>query len=792
MNRLRSWLPPAVLVALPLVLYAPFLLGGKVLYWGVYLLQFYPWRALAVEQIRAGHWPLWNPYLGAGTPLAANLQTAAFYPPNVLFLLMPVERAFGWELALHVALAGLAAYYLGRTLGLSRFGALVAGLAYGGGGYVVARWVFPSMVYAAAWLPLMLAFTDRLIKRAISNIQYPISGRPGIGYWILDIGLLALVVGLQLLAGHAQTSFYSALIIAAFALTRLTQYAIRNTQYPRRLLLSIGALVAAALWGAALAAIQLLPTAELAAQSQRAGGLADLQFAFELSFWPWRLVSLLVPDFFGNPARGGYWAYGTYWEETAYLGVLPLVLAGLAVAAWWRKRRQEREGALSLVPFLGLLALLSILLALGKYTPLYPLVFRFVPGFDLFQAPARLMLGYALALPLLAGIGADSLALTPRVRSALRWTLLAGLGMAVAAAAVRFVLPAVRASFADGVLRLGLLLALAAGLLLLRGRRLPAGRWQALAAALLVLDLAIFGWGLAPGAEASVYHAPVETAEVLGAQPAGRAFVLYPYAREMYDEYVSLESFGATDAAYLQDLSRSLLPNLNVPHGLSVVGNYDPLTIGPYLDLWARLEGEHDAPPAFDEIWPLLDLFGARYLLSDGELPLPLLYEGSPRIYLNDQALPEAWIVGWARVVEEPVARVEALLDPGFDPREEVILSQPPSSPQETSSMAPAGSASVTREGPDLVVVQASAQRPGYLVLADAFYPGWRATVDGEPAEILAADHAFRAVALDAGEHTIVFQYAPRSFRVGAWVTLAALLLLGAAGAAAPPWGRPA
>ncbi len=111
---------PVALIVLPLVLYARLLFGGQVLYWGVYLLQFYPWRQLAVEQIQAGHWPLWNPYLGAGTPLAANLQTAAFYPLNVLFLLMPVERAFGWELALHVALAGLFAYYLGRTLGLDR------------------------------------------------------------------------------------------------------------------------------------------------------------------------------------------------------------------------------------------------------------------------------------------------------------------------------------------------------------------------------------------------------------------------------------------------------------------------------------------------------------------------------------------------------------------------------------------------------------------------------------------------------------------------------------------------
>ena len=182
----------------------------------------------------------------------------------------------------------------------------------------------------------------------------------------------------------------------------------------RRSLLAVGGLLLAAVWGAALAAIQLLPTAELAAHSQRAGNLTDLTFAYELSFWPWRLITLLAPDFFGNPARGEYWAYGTYWEEAAFVGVLPLMLAALALAAWWRKRKQSAGGPLSLVPFLALLCLVSILLALGNRTPLYPLLFRYVPGFGLFQAPARLTVGYALGIALLAGIGADtSCALRP-------------------------------------------------------------------------------------------------------------------------------------------------------------------------------------------------------------------------------------------------------------------------------------------------------------------------------------------------------------------------------------------
>jgi hypothetical protein len=784
MKATKALVPATILTAFPVILYAPFLLGGKVLYWGVYLLQFYPWRQLAIEQIHAGHWPLWNPYLGAGTPLAANLQTAAFYPPNLLFLLTPVERAFAWELALHVALAGLFAYFLGRTLELKPFGALVAGLAYGGGGYIVARWVFPSMVCAAAWLPLMLALTEKLIRRTIPDVQDSTSDRVlGVGHWTSATSLLALVIALQLLAGHAQTSFYSLLIVAAFAMTRIAQYAVQNMgqgkRRARNAAQGVGCLALSVLWGVALAAIQLLPTAELAANSQRAGTLTDLTFAYELSFWPWRIVSLLAPDFFGNPARNEYWAYGTYWEEAAYIGVLPLLLALLALASRWHKRREKVSGPLALVPFFATLSFLSLLLALGNHTPLYPLLFHIVPGFGLFQAPARLMIGYALGMALLAGTGVEALRLTPRTRTTLRIAAIAGLGILLAGVTARLALPSIHTSFGDSVIRLGATLALASGLLAFRAQWLRGSRWQALVIGLVAADLLAFGWGLAPGADAAIYSTPVSTAEFLQAAPPGRLFVGEPYAKETYDQYVSLSALGSSEPEYLQGLRKSLVPNLNSAHHLAGVGNYDPLTVGLYRDLSDMLRGERDAPPDLEEIRPLLNLFGARYLIANDQLDLPLLYDAGPRIYGNDDALPAAYVVHQARVIEDPQEQLDALRDPAFDPRSEVLLKRSPSIiPSAGAPAADGEQASVRREGPNRVTAQVNMAEPGYLVLTDTYYPGWQATVDGEPVEIQPANHAFRAVQLDRGEHAVVFEYAPLSFRLGAWITLGATLLL--------------
>jgi hypothetical protein len=783
----QDLLPAAVLTVFPVILYAPFLLGKKVLYWGVYLLQFYPWRQLAVEQIRAGHWPLWNPYLGAGTPLAANLQTAAFYPANLLFLLMPVEQAFAWELALHVALAGLCAYYLGRTLGLSSFGALISGLAYGGGGYVVAHWVFPSMVYAAAWLPLMLALVEKTVRSARRNTESPIANNRDL---IFGIGSLAFVTALQLLAGHAQTSFYSAVIVACFALVRLFRPGEGSrAKRIRGQVVAVASLLLAALWGLALAAIQLLPTAELVCHSQRAGALTDLRFAFELSFWPWRIIGLLAPDFFGNPARDGYWAYGTYWEEAAFVGVLSLILAALALASWWRGRKDRTQGTTpsepsSWVPFFSLLALLSLILALGNHTPLYPLLFRTVPGFGLFQAPARLMIGYALGVAMLAGIGAEALRLNPSTRTALRILILLGLGLVTAGAFARLALPDIRASFGSSVFRLGATLAVAAGLLLLRGRRLRGRCWEALVAGLIAVDLLAFGWGLAPGTDSAVYHAPVATAGFLQAQPSGRIHVAEPYAERVYDQYVSLGSFGSTDPEHLQGLRESLHPNLNAVHHLPGTGNYDPLTVGLYRDLADLLEGSPGAPSDPEQVRRLLMLFGVRYIVTDEGMDFPLIYDGGPQIYYDYQALPEVFVVARARVIEDEAARLETLLDPAFQPHTEVLLSRAPAIPlaepavdvgeDRPSQPDPL----LLRREPDRLMILVDMAQPGFLVLTDTYYPGWRATVDGQPTEILPANHAFRAVELGAGDHTVIFEYGPLSFRLGAWITLGAASLL--------------
>jgi hypothetical protein len=182
--------------------------------------------------------------------------------------------------------------------------------------------------------------------------------------------------------------------------------------------------------GVGLAAAQLLPTAELMRQSPRAER-AEYEFVMTYSFSPWRLATLLAPDLLGNPARGRFYGYGNYWEDAVYSGVLPLLLAFSAAVSGlfrWVRRRREPGPTDGLPLLLVAIGLVCVILGLGRNTPVFPFLYHNVPTFNLFQAPARMMVGLVFSLALLAGLGAERWH-TPAGR-ALYWTRLGTAGAA--------------------------------------------------------------------------------------------------------------------------------------------------------------------------------------------------------------------------------------------------------------------------------------------------------------------------------------------------------------------------
>ena len=788
------------------------------LYWGVTLYQFYPWHRLVVEAIRSGHLPLWNELLGNGAPLLANHQSATFYPLNLIYFLTPVELAMGYSVLLHLILAGLFAYAWGRTIGLTRFGATVTGLSFMLSGFFVSRTQFITVINGAAWLPLLLLLAERLVRRRT----------------LLDAIWLGLALALQFLAGHAQLWFYSVWAVMIYALARA--WSLRREQPQTGYVFAL--LVGALLLSVGLSAIQLLPTAELSLLSQRADGL-DYEEAMTYSFWPWRLLTLFAPNLFGSPATGDYWGYATYWEDAGYLGVLPLLLALGAAWGWSRdwlsararprlsptsdhpKERLEPEtrtektnGGLEgfLVPFLLLLALLALILAMGQNTPVYPLVFKYVPGFGAFRAPARFLLFFIFGISTLAGIGADRFRLTYGLKYVARLTV-AGAGAMLAVSLVMGQMDlSIEPTFAPAISRLALWVGLSAVIVLLSPIRTGPGNkestepdsrvarsplspavWYGLVICFIAVDLILFAAPLTPTIDPALYRTSTDTDQYLVTRAdRDRVFATYNYAyNTKFDSYLNFSDWGSTDLAHWLSFREMLVPNLNTFSGTPGVNNDEPLVVGRWRVLMDTLRNAD---------WPdrlrLLRMMNVGYVLAEDPPHGLSSVESAPHLYRLHEPLPRAWVVPRARIIVAPDDLMSEMIVATFDPTNEVLLEIPHNSQDqfneldlENTDHPPDHSSSNTVQSPqyppavislreevnrrtiDLVMSQ-----PGYLVLAYSYYPGWRATVDGQLTELLPANYAFMALPMDAGEHHVVLNYQPVSFMLGAAVSFLSVL----------------
>lgn len=731
----KYW-PEVVAVAAPLIVFWQITIGGQVLYWGLPSLQFVPWRVLVNQAFAQGQLPLWTPLLGMGAPLLANYQSAPFYPPNLLASVLNPALAISWLAVLHLSLGGLGLVRLARHLGLNQFGVAVAGLAFGLSGYLTGRMWFITINNAVVWLPWVVLLAP-----------------PGWGqrYGLLRFTGLVAVIALQLLSGHAQSAFYTLALAGVWMVWRVLWIrpdGARPRQLFRSLLINLALFGLAVFFAVAISALQLIPTYELLSQSPRASS-ADYDFVATYSLWPWRLLTFFAPSLFGHPADHNYFGYATFWEDNAYIGLLPLLFAlyafyqGIRLA--WQRWRQasNRLGSLEstligqYVPLLVVLAFVSLLLAFGKNTPIFPFFYRFVPGFNLFQAPARMLIWYTFAISLLAGVGAHLWQASERKRYWARLSIAGSLAIVLLCVVGTYTLTNARAI----VIGAGLAWAAAIGavafiLLLLQGE---GGWWRWAVIALITLDL---GW-------AGLRATPLTTQAFYKRTPAftqnnGR---LFEFAADEYRvKFVDLLPFNSFEPLNSQAYRDSLLTNLNVLSNLPSANNFDPLLPSRYMQYRALMETN----PKLLDLADVSALVKPDYTVS--ERPEPV----------------QRWrVVYHAQPVSTPAQALALVSQPTFDPDQTVILETPP------ASATRYGLALQTNTTTQTVTLDQS----GYVVLSDTYYPGWRVRVDGQEQPLLIADLNFKAVAVPAGTHTVSFDYAPFSVTLGLVVSAIASVL---------------
>ncbi len=721
----------------------------------------YPTYRFAAASLQAGDGsaslttslPLWNPHLYGGAPFLADMQTGLFYPPNLLlFLLAPnfSYKAMEWLAAFHVFLAGLFTYFCLRYLEpgrpLRRGAALLGAVAFMFSDMFTVHFGNLNLIAVAAWLPLVFfLFWHALRTRRLT--------------WAIGAGA---VLGLATLEGHLQITLYIGLTLALLATLeaiRRPQFTIHNSQFAIRLWPFL-ALAVSALVAIGLAALVLLPALEYTRLSPRAG--LSYRDAARYSLVPALLGEMVVPGLFASREPGLYWGV---WDRVApgYLGLFPLILAGLAVLL----RRGRRVGAFVV------LAVVAFLLALGGESVVHGWTYLVLPGFRQLRAPARVVLLLDFALAALAALGLDRL-LSPLERRARRtfesaWRGLLWLGGAAAVVGGAWAYLAIfqsqdrdptlfwRVSMAGSSVIWALVL-LAAGLAWLAARRsgrLRRGTLAWLAVGLVFVDLA------SVGAYADLGHRPPT------------AGFDHPQVVEFLQNQPGLFRIDSRT-----DVGDVWQPDLALLAGLYDVGGVDnPLVVADVARYWEGTGGRSSR---------LYDLLGARYVIGSKGVVLDwtkfsLAFDGDPavNVYRNETALPRAFVVHRAAVAAGPEDAWRRIHQPDFDPATTVVLEG--GQPLDAEPQAPA-SATVIHYGTDALEIEVQSPAEGYLFLSDPHYPGWQAAVDGQPAELLPANYAFRAVRIPAGTHRVTMAFRPGTWRAGlgvSAVTGALLLVLG-------------
>ncbi len=706
---------------------------------------FFYWLQFGFDQLRKGNLALWNPHIFAGAPFLGGFQTALLYPPNWLHLVLPLTTAINVSVMLDCFFAGLWIYLWTSYRRLHFAACIFAAMTFmfSGAYFLQIYRGHLSNLQTIIWAPLILLAVDGLVAT-------------GAIAWLL---LGGAAIAMQILAGHVQYVFYTAVITAIYAILSWVGSARRPS--------TAAALVALYPVGACLAAVQLLPGIDAAFESVRTG--LGYTVARTFAFPPENVVTSFLPDVFGDMVATPYWGRWTLSEMSLYIST-----AGLFLVVCGIVHDKSKKTRIALVT-----ALVALVLSFGYYTPLFRLLYDYLPGFASFRGISKFSALATQFLVLLAAVGLDYLLTTPELP---RWPLRAALGGGAA-------------------------LLLAAGVLYWAAAKGTDGPWATLLGSIDFHDEAFryypvdhggdFAWRAGKTAAVSLFWGGTTAIllaglwwstrytryAVIGIALSG-LFQLFTYAmhsRPTFDPQPRLEyeavlrNFLATTSGDYRILAGN--PYAVMGAGGNDLWGDDPMILGRYARFVASTQGVEPEvmmiSGGITKVSPLFSLLRLRYVFG-GDLA-----QNGSQIFTSPIAeLPRALLVSRWRVVADGRETLAAMAERAFDPREVVFLEADPD-PLPVESVRK-GSVSVVDLSTQAMEIHADVPAPAILLLTENYSRGWRAQpLDRESRQrytTVPADYTLLAIPLAAGEHNLRLEYAPVSFRVGEWVTLIALL----------------
>lgn len=710
--------------------------------------------------LHRGDSPFWTPNIFGGSPQIADPQSLIFSPAFLLALFdkAPSFRAMDTYVLGLLLMGGLAFAQFGRERGWHPAAQVVAALVFAFG--ASSSWRLQHVGQVQSLACFAVAFW--LLARALKHSSW-------------RSGLAAGAAAGVMVVTPDQIAYLGVLVLAAYVAwfvlkDRAPVLALRNA-WP--------ALLAGAVVGLAIVAVPLLMTMLFSEASNRAE--IDYAEAARGSLHPAFLLTAFIGDLFGaaDPKVDFWGPSSASWQPGSltlsqnmgqvYVGALPLMAVIMWLAGGWHRVVPEARFVLG-----ALVAM--IIYALGTYTPLFPAIFGWLPGADLFRRPADATFMMGALMALLSGFALDAI-IKGAVTGGRRPLLVAVCGIS-AACAVSFgaawsvgmiatAWPAIIVGFAWLVLAL-LLLVLVQHV----GQTQAASRPMA-AAALIIVSLSV-------AADLKLNNGPNEST----ATSPARYAVMEPNTDNDTIAYLKTVLARGHREPARRDRVELLgadfhWPNLGMIHGFDTAFGYNPLHIADFTEATGAKDHMGGAMERrFTPMFPsfrsrFADMLGLRYVVSSvpvervdrnlkpGDLTL-LARTRDGFIYENPRALPRAMFVTGVRIADFSKLLEEGL-PAGFDPARTVLLEKlnddavlPPA-----GAPAPEAKLRLVSYANTEVVIEVESSGAGYVVLNDVWHAWWTATVNDEEVDILKANVLFRAVQVEAGKSLIRFSFRP-------------------------------
>ncbi len=713
--------------------------------------NYYPIRVNLIRRFLQDGLSFWQADHLSGTPNrpTINWYGELLYPPMWLLVLLPFNTANSLIHILNLLIAGISMWCLLREFELGRIPSLLGATVYMLNGYFVVWMSAYPLPGILALLPLALFLFHRLLHR--QQVIYAL--------------LIALVISWQFYLGYPPGSILFLVFFGLFCLISLLNLIIQGKR--QTAVRTIGYAGLAIGFAIALSALYVIPTVDQLTSSSymvsRRSGLSTMSLKLLLGF--------LFPNFWGNPtnAMGRVWqGWGNYCEVIAYFGIVPIVVSVIGFLSG-RKRGQ-------VVSF----AILSLVFSLSMTYGLWPLAYlRLVPGFSQI-VPLRWNIGVVLSGSCLAALGLEHLLGINREKRlgilatiALTAGLFAWIVSTVASPSIiqaRFSEYSLLIDSHSWQIGLAVVTLVILALFSLLFKYVPRSILGVLVLVLTIVDLVAFGSGFNP------YIADHD----LYPETPGIRFL------QAQEELHRVAPWGAFPAIFPAEVA-------NV-YGIQTITGHDHYRDLAYLDFLKPLMSEKSQSNAqrfgfvridqsLETHQPVIDMLNTRYIVTEPNKPnleqFETVYHGPDmRVYENPSALPRAWGVSQYRLVSSEEA-LQGVHEEGFDPRQIVLLEQPPALDDDRSQCDFREQRSEIRAySSDEILIEADFACAGLLVLSERFSPGWQATLDRHDVDILRANYILRAVAVPAGRHTIHLQYRPPTYLWGLGISLCALVLL--------------